>query len=350
VRVLCVNDLAPGGASGAEVHLALLVEGLRAAGDEVECFSLPLRSGMGRLSDVWSPAARTALEQAIRAFRPEVLHFHNVVRELSVAVLTAAPALPRVMTVHDGRLLGDADAQGSTLRAWQRLRSHGERRVARRHGGPLLAVSDPLRSRLLSAGFPDVVHAAPWAERPSATVTAPASCRDVVFLGRLDRDKGVAGLVEAFLDAAGPSSRLVLAGSGSFLPPPDPRVLLTGRLDRAQVSALLGSARLVALPSLSSRRPEGSPLALVEALVHGRPLLVSDDPGCAALARPDAPSPAGVVVPAGDIPALSAALSRLLQDDALVTRLAAGAALAAQEHTVEVGIARVRAAYAQALA
>lgn len=347
MRVLCVNDLPPGGASGAEVHLSLLLAGLRAAGDEVACFSLPARSGLGRLGDVWSPAARSALEQQVTAFAPDVLHFHNVLRELSVAVLTAAPATPRVMTVHDGRLLGEADAPGAALRSWQRLRSRWERRLAQAHAGQLLAVSDPLRTRLLAAGFADVVHAWPWASAPTSPLTCPTSSRDVVFVGRLDQDKGVEVLVEAFQAAAVDGSRLLLAGTGSYVPPRDPQIVPLGRLDRAAVSDLLSTARLVALPSLPGRRPEGSPLALIEALVHGRPLLVSDDPGCAAVARFGA---AGMVVPAGDVAALTAALRRLLQDDALVTRLAEGACLAASEHTSAAGIAQVRAAYARATA
>jgi glycosyltransferase involved in cell wall biosynthesis len=347
--VLCVNDLPPGGSSGAEVHLSLLVSGLQSGGDEVRCFSLPPRTGLGRLADVWSRSARRELDAQVAAFRPDVLHFHNVVRELSVAVLTAAPALPRVMTVHDGRLLGDADAQGWVLRGWQQLRSTWERRLARARAGRLLAVSGPLRARLLAAGFPDVVHAWPWAAQPVARVVPPASSLDVVFLGRLDRDKGVDLLVTAFLQADVLGARLLLAGTGAYVPPAHPQVVALGSLDRTDVSALLGSARVVALPSLPARRPEGAPLALIEALVHGRPLLVSDDPGCAEVARICSPTPAGLAVPAGDVAALATALRQLLTDDALVERLAAGAVLAAAEHTAEAGLARVRTAYAAAL-
>src|SRR5437764_62132 len=105
VRVLLVNDLPAGQGGGAEVHLQLLLDGLRSTGDEARVFSRPTRS---RLLDVWDRSARATLAREVVAFRPDVLHFHNVVRELSVAVLGAAPGIPRVVTVHDGRLLGDA--------------------------------------------------------------------------------------------------------------------------------------------------------------------------------------------------------------------------------------------------
>lgn len=133
VRVLCVNDLPPGGSSGAEVHLDLLVGALRRAGDEAEVFSRPPRAGAVRMLDAWDPLARRALTAAARRIRPDVLHFHNVVRELSVSVLGAAPGVPRVLTVHDGRLLGDADGRGGALRAYQRLRAPRDAAAARRH-------------------------------------------------------------------------------------------------------------------------------------------------------------------------------------------------------------------------
>lgn len=344
-----MNDLPPGAGGGAEIHLQLLVDGLRRTGDEARAFSRPPRTGLRRLADTWDPAARKALDREVEAFRPDVLHFHNVTRELSVAVLSAAPGLPRVVTVHDGRLLGDADGQQALLRTWQRLRGLGDGFAARRCGAAFLAVSGPLQKRLQQAGFHPVRRAWPWAAPPVAPTSPPTASRDLAFLGRLDPDKGADLLVEAFLRAGRPGSRLLLAGTGSVRLPDDTRVVRLGRLDRTQVSELLGSVRAVALPSRPELRPEGSPLALVEALLHGRPLLVSNDPGCLELARIDGELPAGIAVPSGDVTALAEAIGRLLDDDAKVDRLSRGAEAAAVEHTETAGLARVRAAYADVL-
>jgi glycosyltransferase involved in cell wall biosynthesis len=348
MRVLCVNDRPPGGDSGAEVHLELLVRGLEARGDTVEVFSGSPRAGIGRLADTWDPRACSRLEARVASFQPDVLHFHNVVRELSVAVLGAAPQTPRVMTVHDGRLLGDADGGNPALRAWQGARSRWERRYARRHCGPVLAVSGPLAARLAAAGFADVQRAWPWAEPPVGALTPPASSRDLLFVGRIARDKGVHLLVEAFLAADRPDARLLLAGTGPLRLPNDPRVVRLGRLSRAEVSAQLGSARAVLLPSLPALRPEGAPLALIEALVHGRPLVVSDDPGCREVARGGSTRPAGLVLPAGDVRMLTMTIGEVLDQDRLVEELAVGAVEAAAEHTPAAGLARVLSAYQQA--
>ncbi|MCU1588079.1 MAG: glycosyl transferase family 1, partial [Frankiales bacterium] len=199
--------------------------------------------------------------------------------------------------------------------------------------------------RLVAAGFTDVRRAWPWAEPPVVAVSAPAASRDLLFVGRLDRDKGVELLVDAFLHADRPGSRLLLAGTGSARIPDDPRVVRLGRLSRTEVSAQLGRARAVVLPSVPSLRPEGAPLALIEALVHGRPLIVSDDPGCREVARGGSDSPAGLVVPAGDVLALAEAVGDLLDHDPMVEVLATAATRAAADHTPAVGLERVRDAY-----
>lgn len=354
MKVLCVNDRPPGGSSGAEVHLDLLVGALRRAGNDVEVFSRPPRSGGARLLDAWDPVARSALTRAARRMRPDVLHFHNVVRELSVSVLGAAPGVPRVLTAHDGRLLGDADGRGGPLRAYQRLRAPLDAAAVRGQVDQVLAVSRALAARLRAAGFPQVAHAGPWAAAPVAPLVPAADCADLVFVGRLDRDKGVHVLLEAFSGLGHPRARLLLAGSGgaaaALSDSPavrEGRAVLLGTLARDEVSRLLARARALVLPSLPRRRPEGSPLVLAEALVHGRPLVVSDDAGAVELTHDRS---CGLVTPAGDVAALAAALSAVLSDDALVRRLAAGASAAAQEHGEPAGLRRVQDAYARVLA
>ena len=355
MRVLCVNDLPPGGASGTEVHLALLVDGLARAGVAVEVFSGTPRRGGGRVKDAWDPGARAALDARARQFRPDVLHFHNVVRELSTAVLLAAPGLPRLLTVHDGRLLGDADGRGAAHRAWQRqVRARVDRLVVRRHVDRILAVSDTLAGRLRAAGFPRVEHQAPWAAAPTSPLVPPALSRDLVFVGRLDTDKGVEVLVEAFESVAAghPGARLLLAGEGAAADRlrrsasvRAGRTVLLGVLDRREVSRLLATARAVVVPSLPGRRPEGTPLVIVEALVHGRPLVVSDDPGSVEAARVHSDRPAGVATPAGTVKHLAVALAAILADDDLVDRLSVAAAFWGASHSEAPALERLLRCY-----
>src|SRR5579872_621042 len=102
MRVLMVNDVAIESGWGAEAHLARLANGLRAAGDTVEVFAGErVHTGATRALDVWDPIARRELAERARRFQPDVIHHHNVLRELSVSVLGVPAGTPTVMTVHE---------------------------------------------------------------------------------------------------------------------------------------------------------------------------------------------------------------------------------------------------------
>ena len=76
----------------------------------------------------------------------------------------------------------------------------------------------------------------------------------------------------------------------------------------------------------SPSRHEGFPVAPIEAMACGLPVVAADVAGVREI-LPDGEASGGIVVPAGDAGALGPALTRLLDDEALRARLA-GAALA----------------------
>jgi len=118
VRVLLVNDLAPSAGGGTETYVGRLAEALAAAGDDVELLAGAVaHRGAGRVLDVYDPWARRLVARTARAFGADVVHHHNVIRELSVAVLGAPRELPCVLTVHDHRLVGAADPRADKVRA-----------------------------------------------------------------------------------------------------------------------------------------------------------------------------------------------------------------------------------------
>jgi glycosyltransferase involved in cell wall biosynthesis len=125
------------------------------------------------------------------------------------------------------------------------------------------------------------------------------------------------------------------------------RVQLLGHLDERGVSMAMARARVVVTPSLPTLRPEGSSLTVVEAALLGRPVVVSDDPGTAAVIER---SGGGLVVPAGSIVALASAIDRLLDDADLAAKMGGAArAHARRHHTVHEGVARYRQLYARVI-
>lgn len=356
MRVLLVNDLPPGPGSGAEVYLDRLIRGLEAEGDEVEVFAGEVvHEGVGKVLDVWDPWARRALHRAVGTFCPDVVHHHNVIRELSVSVVRTPPGVASVMTAHDFRLLGAPDRrEPGPVRLAKAAKGALDRAVIRRSVHGLMAVSEGLADELRRAGFPHVRHVPTFMPRSENPPSRPSDSRDVVFVGRLAPDKGTLLLAEAFtrLDRRHLEARLVCIGEGPDRPALEDyaarlpgRIEIRGRLDEAGVRSALETARLVALPSQG--RPEGSPLASLEAALAARPLVVSDDPGLREFVHQ---SGGGLVVPRGDVDALAAALDELLSHPERADESGMRARAYVLEHrTTERVVPEIRRVYAAAV-
>ena len=134
-----------------------------------------------------------------------------------------------------------------------------------------------------------------------ALATMPGAPWHLTCVGGLDRDESWAASVRAQVAAAG------LAGHVTF----------AGELDREPLDARYDAADVFVLPT----RYEGYGMAVAEAIARGLPVVSTATGAIADLVGPDA----GLLVPAGDAEALAQALSALVTDAALRSRLAAGA-------------------------
>ena len=120
-------------------------------------------------------------------------------------------------------------------------------------------------------------------------------------VGSLTRDSATAASVRTLSHALGLADRVVWHGE----------------MDSDSLQAHYAAADLLVLASLH----EGYGMVVAEALAAGLPVLASD---AGALAQ-TLPPEAGWLVPPGDVPALQAALQRLIADPTLRRTLAAGA-------------------------
>jgi glycosyltransferase involved in cell wall biosynthesis len=146
--------------------------------------------------------------------------------------------------------------------------------------------------------------------------------RSVVFVGRLDGVKNPQLLVEAC--ALARVSELCLVGEGperarleALARERGVRLRLTGAVPQAELPKVLREHEVFALPS----RVEGHPKALFEAMACGLPCVGTRVPGIETALRD---GETGLLCET-DVPALGAALGRLLDDAALRRRLGAAA-------------------------
>jgi glycosyltransferase involved in cell wall biosynthesis len=359
VRVLLVNDRSPGPGSGVEVHVARLAAALRAAGDDVEVFAgQHIHRGAGKVLDVWDPWARAALRRTAQQFRPDVVHHHNVLRELSVSVLGVPRGAATVLSVHDWRLVRahegpEADRRRSPMLLAKQAKGMLDRAVVRRAVDVLVAVAPSLERRLVDAGFRRVRTVQNFADAdPGGPVPVGD---DIVYAGRLSVEKGLDVLVEAFSRVADahPGARLRLAGGGPEEPNlrrlaarvPAGRVVFEGVLSETGVRELIREARAVCAPS--TRLTEGAPLVAIEAMLLGRPVVVTESPAFHDLLDG---GELGVIVPVADVDALAKALDDLLSDRQAAQKLGERAfAVAASRHTAERAVETMHAVYREAI-
>ena len=198
-------------------------------------------------------------------------------------------------------------------------------------------VSDYVRSKGATSAVveaPQSVDDAFWAARAEPRREAPFQ---VMFAGRLEREKGLAVLLRAWGEArfAAPGVALILAGDGPFRA----RAVAAGAtcpgaLPAVELRNLYAGSDVVVVPSVPTRdflEPWG--LVVNEAFDQGVPVIATTAVGAAAGGLV-AHERTGLVVPAGDAAALAAALERVAADPALRARLgAAGREAVAAGHS-----------------
>jgi glycosyltransferase involved in cell wall biosynthesis len=162
---------------------------------------------------------------------------------------------------------------------------------------------------------------------PPVAVEVPAVSAKpnlVLFLGRLEAEKGIYDLLEALaaVRANVPDLRLVCAGEGDRIGVARyaerlgiaDAVKFTGWVGPSGKRALLEHAAVFALPSYK----EALPASLIEAMGAGIPVVASPVGGIPELVVDGA---TGFLVGAGDTKSLRRALDRLLADRALARRM-----------------------------
>jgi len=266
-----------------------------------------------------------------------ILHAHHLYLEAMAAALVGLRAgLPTVAKVACGGLYGDfARLHRTGLAGGQPLL----RRLSR-----VVAISEEINGELLAHGFApnriahipngvDVRRFAPAQDPDLARRQVGLGSETVLFLGRLDSQKGLETALTAWARVAAkrPSAQLVFAGDGPARNALETQARGAGFGEqvrflgtRSDPGRLLQASQLFLLPSKS----EGISNALLEAMATGVACVASRVGGnCEVLEH----GVSGLLVPPGDAAALADAVVTLLEDEALRKRLGTAARIATIE-------------------
>jgi glycosyltransferase involved in cell wall biosynthesis len=343
------------GPGGAERVVAGLAADLQRAGGENVVITLGREGWLGRemgeagvpvevlpLDRPLSPRFARQLGGVLRRYGITIVHSH----EFTMAVY-GAWAAARVGAVHLFTMHGSRYYAG-------RLRRRVALRGAAALSGAVVAVSRGLARHLRRDLWIPASHLHTVPNGASLTPVARSSLRDelhldagarlIVTVGNLYHVKGHTHLLDALavLTHAFPTLHVAIAGRGERESDLRARVTaqgVAGRVHflglRPDVANVLAAADVFVLPSLS----EGLPLALLEAMLAGKPIV--------ATAVGEIPivldsGSAGMLVRPGDPVALADAIGPLLADPTLRERFAAAARTRA---LAEYSFARMRERY-----
>jgi glycosyltransferase involved in cell wall biosynthesis len=309
VKVVVLTTSYPRYEGDPTVHfLGEAVSKLRERGVEVEVVSpmsfqhFGIAYGAGVMGNLRRHPWRTAFVPAMLAnFRraargqardADLVHAHW----LPTGLVAASLGKPFVLTVHgtDAELARRAPSLARWVLRKARL---------------VICVSNALAEVVRGLGI-DHVRVIPNGVEIPPFVREPASPTEVLFAGRLSREKGILELVEATRGMT-----LVVAGDGPL------RAQVPGALGfvpHRELGELYERAAVIACPS----HREGFNVVCAEAMAHGRPVVAGAVGGLLDLVVDEE---TGLLVPPRDVTALRAGLERLLGDEELRKRLGAAA-------------------------
>lgn len=275
------------------------------------------RRALAAVGPVYSVPGVHQFRRVLREREPDIVHVHNVYPLISPWVVRTShhAGIPVVQTVHNyrhlcvrgthfrdgapcqdclGRRLGwpgvlhscyrDSRAQSTAMVVGQASHRETWRSVER-----LLPVSSFVARQLVRGGF-DAARITVRHQGIEDAGPPVAGGAGVVFVGRLDVEKGVPDLLQAWqrLDDAG--STLTIIGDGPLRAAVErvaaglSSVRVLGKLTPDAVRAEVRRSAIVVVPS---RWFEGLPRVVVEAFMLGKPVLGADLGSLSDLITPD---------------------------------------------------------------
>lgn len=294
-----------------------------------------------------APRLSTEARRLLRTTRFDIVHYHE-------PLLPMVPML--VLRAHRGANVGT-------------FHSSAERSPAYRCGRPLLmatfrrlhmciAVSEPARdfaARYFPGDYrivPNGVDTTRFHPRPTPGDGLRAGTSTILFVGRIDRRKGLPTLLEAFLmlRRERDDARLVIAGDGPrraaceryVLRHAVPDVTFAGFVGAQALPGYYAAADVFCAPSTGQ---ESFGIVLLEAMASGLPIIASAIPGYSRIVTHGRH---GLLLPPKDPSALARGLAVLLDDPVARRRMGRAGVVDARRYDWDVIAGEILEVYAEA--
>lgn len=266
------------------------------------------------------------LRETLRQANPYIVHTHGYKATILAGALGLWNGTPTITTYH-----GEA-FQAVGVSVYMRVETPILRRLP-----AIAAVSVPIRDELVRRGVArERIHFVPNGVRDPKrlSATSPPPAPVILIVGRLSPEKNIDVALRAVNQARAelPDLKLIIAGEG---PERGRLCSLIAQLGLSEVVELLGyvhdvdvlmsRASCFLLPS----QTEGMPLALLEAMACGLPIIASAVGAIPEVARRGSEA---VLVSPGDPGALAQAIKRVLTDRGLAEALGRNARHRFAEH------------------
>lgn len=287
------------------------------------------RSGSITRRGLTAAAALLTLTGWLACGRVQALHAHVAAygsfwRKALLSAPAFAAGVPVMLHVHDGRFLTWFESQSAL--------SRGLIRAVLRQADRVLALDEIWREQIerIAPGARVEVLCNPVESPPlnqghlRARPITPENPAQILFMSRLWPEKGIDDLLQAavIVQRQNTDVHWTLAGDGDLqalrnrirILGLSDRVSVPGWLDEDARAAALSNSHLLVLPS----HAEGQPVAVLEAMAAGVPVVATSVGGLPSLLSDDA----GLLVPPRDPVRLAGALMELLGDPRRRLRIA----------------------------
>ena len=263
----------------------------------------------------------------VLVWKPAVIHAHWIIPSGMVSKLT--PWIPRVITTHGGDVYA---LNSKPLLFLKRL-------VLK--SSSVTTVNSEMRERLIESSLTTNAEVIPMGVKLEK-LEVQKTPRQIVFVGRLVEKKGLKYLLQA---ANNLDCKLKVIGDGPLaeslkLEAAD-NVEFLGQLSKAEVMRVIAQSELMVIPSVIAKNGdrEGLPVTLMEAASNQTAVIASNLTGINEVVIDEE---TGLLTEQRDVEGLTAAISKLLDDDETRIRLQRALHEKAKDFDIEVIADRYR--------